>query len=73
MYFGNFTLGIHFIVSNRGECQLPRTFFRNGKIFFLAKVIALSNLKNTTITLRVRTLITISQKSTLKSISSYKF
>ena len=36
-----------FIVSDRGECQLPGTFLQNEEILFLAKVIAISNPKNT--------------------------
>ena len=47
-------------------------FLRNGKILFLAKVIAFTKIvKIHTITLRMQTLIAIPQKTTLKSISSY--
>ena len=48
------------------QCQPPETFFRMEKILFLA--IQIAKIVIRTITLRMRTLIAIPRKSTLKSI-----
>ena len=46
--WGGFEVDFHFfIVSDRGEWQQPGIFYIIKKLLSLAKVIALSNLKNT--------------------------
>ena len=73
VYFSKIILKQCFYFKGAGGGILGRftkNFFQNGKILFLAKVIAFSNRENTYnyIVCCARTLIRITQKSTLKSI-----
>ena len=62
-----------FIVSDRGEWQLPGTFFGIEKYCSLSKLPHFEISKIQTITFRAQTLIAIPRKSTLNSSSSYSF
>ena len=67
---GRFSL---FAVSDSDECQLLATFFGLKKYSYWPKLLHFEISKLFTITLRVRTLIGIPRKSTLKFINSYSF